>query len=93
VNETSRVLDLIADDGYAATFQTLGQYRQALYRAVRHGSGVCVGTRIVECPECDGSGTVYADTNSDDSATCHDCRGTGNVVQRLRYFDPEAASK
>lgn len=29
-----RVLSLLADDGFAATFQTTGQYRSALIRAL-----------------------------------------------------------
>ncbi|MGE8467200.1 MAG: hypothetical protein ACN6QE_13890 [Pseudomonas putida] len=32
------LLSLIRDDGYAASFQSLGQYRTALLRAIREGS-------------------------------------------------------
>ncbi len=31
------LLSLIRDDGYAASFQSLGQYRAALIRAIREG--------------------------------------------------------
>ncbi|QLJ12725.1 hypothetical protein H0H12_20035 [Pseudomonas putida] len=34
----SSLLSLIRDDGYAASFQSLGQYRTALIRAIREGS-------------------------------------------------------
>ncbi|RQR87702.1 MULTISPECIES: hypothetical protein [unclassified Burkholderia] len=35
----SRFLDLLKDDAYAASFQTLGQYRAALIAAHRDASG------------------------------------------------------
>lgn len=34
-NRESRMLDAIANDAYAATFQTMGQYRAALLKMLR----------------------------------------------------------
>ena len=36
--ENERLRELIRDDGYAITFQTMGQYRTALLRALRSPS-------------------------------------------------------
>jgi hypothetical protein len=38
-DERDRLRELVADDGYAMTFQSMGQYRSALLAALRHNAG------------------------------------------------------
>lgn len=53
-----RVLTLIRDDSYAATFQSLGQYRAALLQAVRGEAAETGANGLLPCPFCGGTDSI-----------------------------------
>ncbi|TXD63487.1 restriction alleviation protein, Lar family [Ralstonia sp. TCR112] len=54
--ELEKLRGLIADDGFAATFQTMGRYRTALLQIAsalaRRPSSIAVSETLKECPFC-----------------------------------------